>query len=71
MVAAGAAAHSDHGRGVAKTLLAAADSPGSGYTIKDSIRIGLGYNFSTYTDDEFNTLNHSFKGFFLRLQGKM
>jgi len=35
MVAAGAAAHSDHGRDVAKTLLFAAESPDSGYRIKD------------------------------------
>ncbi len=35
MVAAGAAAHSDHGRSVAKTLMTAALSPESGYTIKD------------------------------------
>lgn len=35
MIAAGAAAHSDHGRGVAKTLLAAAKNPDSGYSIKD------------------------------------
>jgi carbon-monoxide dehydrogenase catalytic subunit len=35
MIAGGAAAHSDHGREVAKTLLIAAESPGSGYSIKD------------------------------------
>jgi len=35
MVAAGASAHSDHGREVAKTLLLAAESADSGYTIKD------------------------------------
>jgi len=35
MIAGGAAAHSDHGREVAKTLLLAAKSPDSGYTIKD------------------------------------
>jgi carbon-monoxide dehydrogenase catalytic subunit len=35
MIAAGAAAHSDHGREVAKTLLTAARSPQSGYSIKD------------------------------------
>lgn len=35
MIAAGAAAHSDHGREVAKTLVAAAKNPESGYTIKD------------------------------------
>ncbi|NQT81125.1 MAG: anaerobic carbon-monoxide dehydrogenase catalytic subunit [Candidatus Aminicenantes bacterium] len=35
MIAGGASAHSDHGREVAKTLLFAARSPGSGYSIKD------------------------------------
>ena len=35
MIAAGASAHSDHGRGVAKTLLFAAQSPDSDYSIKD------------------------------------
>lgn len=35
MIAAGAAAHSDHGRDVAKTLLLAGQNPDSGYTIKD------------------------------------
>jgi carbon-monoxide dehydrogenase catalytic subunit len=35
MIAAGAAAHSDHGRDVAKTLLLAAKSPSSGYVIRD------------------------------------
>ncbi|MGD9344478.1 MAG: anaerobic carbon-monoxide dehydrogenase catalytic subunit [Candidatus Aminicenantes bacterium] len=39
MVAAGAAAHSDHGRDVAKTLLLAAESPESGYTIKDTNKL--------------------------------
>jgi carbon-monoxide dehydrogenase catalytic subunit len=35
MIAAGAAAHTDHGRGVAQTLLLAAKSPDAGYPIKD------------------------------------
>jgi len=35
MIAAGSAAHSDHGREVAKTLLLAAKSPDSGYAIRD------------------------------------
>ena len=35
MIAAGSAAHSDHGRDVAETLLIAAKNPGSGYSIKD------------------------------------
>jgi len=39
MVAAGAAAHSDHGRDVAKTLLLAAESPESGYRIKDTNKL--------------------------------
>ena len=36
MIAGGAAAHSDHGRGVAGTLLFAAREPDAGYTIKDA-----------------------------------
>ena len=35
MIAGGAAAHSDHGREVAMTLLSAAREPDSGYSIKD------------------------------------
>jgi len=35
MIAAGASAHSDHGREVAKTLLLAAKEPESGYPIRD------------------------------------
>lgn len=39
MIAAGAAAHADHGRAVAKTLLLAAESPDSGYSIKDENKL--------------------------------
>jgi carbon-monoxide dehydrogenase catalytic subunit len=39
MIAAGSAAHSDHGRDVAKTLLLAAQSPESGYSIKDTNKL--------------------------------
>jgi carbon-monoxide dehydrogenase catalytic subunit len=39
MVAAGAAAHSDHGRTVAQTLLVAAERPDSGYAIKDPAKL--------------------------------
>ena len=39
MVAAGTAAHSDHGRDVAKTLFLAAQSPESGYRIKDVTKL--------------------------------
>lgn len=39
MVAAGAAAHSDHGRGVAETFLAAARKETDDYTIKDTKKL--------------------------------
>jgi carbon-monoxide dehydrogenase catalytic subunit len=39
MIAAGASAHSDHGRDVARTLLKAAQSPDSGYSIKDVSKV--------------------------------
>ena len=39
MIAAGAAAHSDHGRDVANALLLAAQHPESGYSIKDVLKL--------------------------------
>jgi carbon-monoxide dehydrogenase catalytic subunit len=39
MIAAGTAAHADHGREVAKTLLYAAQNPNAGYAIKDSFKL--------------------------------
>jgi carbon-monoxide dehydrogenase catalytic subunit len=39
MIAGGAAAHSDHGRDVAETLLLAARDPDSGYSIKDENKL--------------------------------
>ena len=39
MIAAGAAAHSDHGRDVAHALLLAAKNPESGYSIKDTNKL--------------------------------
>ncbi|NIO29809.1 MAG: anaerobic carbon-monoxide dehydrogenase catalytic subunit [Candidatus Latescibacteria bacterium] len=39
MIAAGAAAHSDHGREVAQTLLSAAKDSDSGYSIKDTNKL--------------------------------
>ncbi|HUU40317.1 MAG TPA: hypothetical protein VMW42_05195, partial [Desulfatiglandales bacterium] len=39
MVAAGAAAHSDHGRGIAETFLAAARKETKDYTIKDTKKL--------------------------------
>lgn len=39
MIAAGAAAHSDHGRDVANALLLAATHPDAGYSIKDVVKL--------------------------------
>lgn len=39
MIAAGAAAHSDHGRDIAHTLLLAAKGSGGGYVIKDEVKL--------------------------------
>jgi len=40
MIAAGAAAHSDHGRDIAHTLLLTAEGKGGGYEIKDEAKLG-------------------------------
>ncbi len=61
MVAAGAAAHSDHGRGVAETFLAAARRETSDYTIKDELKLReiapyFGVDI-TVTDEEGNELD--------------
>jgi carbon-monoxide dehydrogenase catalytic subunit len=50
MIAAGAAAHSDHGRGVAEVFLAAARKETHDYTIKDEIKlkeIAVDFNVDT------------------------
>jgi len=39
MIASGVAAHSDHGRDIAHTLLMAAEDPKSDYTIKDEEKL--------------------------------
>jgi carbon-monoxide dehydrogenase catalytic subunit len=57
MIAGGSAAHSDHGRSVAKTLLLAAQNPDSGYTIKDINKLNkvarvLGIDFGEKTKEE-------------------
>jgi carbon-monoxide dehydrogenase catalytic subunit len=55
MIAAGSAAHSDHGRDVAETLLFTAKNPGSGYSIKDTGKLkkvaeALGVNTTKRSD---------------------
>ncbi len=39
MIAAGSAAHSDHGRDVARALLAAVENPSAGYQVKDVAKL--------------------------------
>jgi len=60
MIAAGASAHSDHGRDVAKTLLLAAKSPDSGYSIKDMNKLrkvaqALGVRFKDRAKEDVAT----------------
>jgi carbon-monoxide dehydrogenase catalytic subunit len=60
MIAAGAAAHSDHGRDVANALLVAAKNPESGYSIKDvnklnKIALFLGISIEGKTKNEVAT----------------
>lgn len=51
MIAAGAAAHSDHGRDIAHTLLLAAQGKASGYEIKDEAKLmGLASEYGIETD---------------------
>lgn len=57
MIAGGAAAHSDHGRSVAKTLLSAAKNPQSGYAVKDvgklnSVALALGIDIKGKAKEE-------------------
>ena len=61
MVAAGAAAHSDHGRGVAETFLAAARKETHDYGIKDTVKLReIAPDFDvdiTVTDKDGNVLD--------------
>lgn len=57
MIAGGSAAHSDHGRSVARTLLMAAKNPESGYAIKDTGKLNkvagnLGIDTQNKTKEE-------------------
>jgi hypothetical protein len=42
-----------------------------GYTMRDTVRFGFGYNFSSYSDNAFHLLDQSFKGAFFEMSGKM
>lgn len=43
----------------------------SGYNLNDNFTLGLGFNFSSYSDDEFADNKRSWKGFFFNLKGKI
>jgi len=52
MIAAGAAAHSDHGRDIAHTLLMTAEGKGGGYEIKDEAKLNaLATEYGIETED--------------------
>jgi anaerobic carbon-monoxide dehydrogenase catalytic subunit len=52
MIAAGAAAHSDHGRDIAHTLLLTAEGKGGGYEIKDEAKLhALATEYEIATED--------------------
>jgi carbon-monoxide dehydrogenase catalytic subunit len=52
MIAAGAAAHSDHGRDIAHTLLLTAEGKGGGYEIKDEAKLkALASEYGIKTDN--------------------
>jgi hypothetical protein len=34
------------------------------------LRVGVGYNFTEFTDNEFSANDYSAKGYFFRIQGK-
>jgi hypothetical protein len=40
------------------------------YGLGDNFRIGLGYNFTDFSDNEFSANDYSVRGAFLRFQGK-
>lgn len=42
----------------------------TGFTFDDKIRIGIGYNMSSHSDDEFTSNSFSHRGTYLKLQGK-
>jgi hypothetical protein len=37
------------------------------YIIQDAVRVGLGYNFTSFSDDEFARLDERYGGPFLRV----
>jgi hypothetical protein len=40
------------------------------YSLGDNFRVGLGYNFTDFSDNEFSDNDYSVRGAFLRFQGK-
>ncbi|HEX9427153.1 MAG TPA: hypothetical protein VGA64_05145, partial [Candidatus Polarisedimenticolia bacterium] len=58
------------------TLRQAADDGSNGFLLEVNrlfmkhLRIGVGYNFTDFTDNEFSANDYSAKGYFFRIQGK-
>ena len=77
MIAAGAAAHSDHGRDVANALLAAVENPQAGYKIKDVpklLKTAAHFGIATEgraTDDVARDLAHAALAEFGKQEGEL
>ncbi len=58
------------------TMLQAGDNASKGFLLEvnrlfmQHLRIGVGYNFTDFTDNEFSANDYSAKGYFFRIQGK-
>jgi hypothetical protein len=39
------------------------------YIVQDYVRVGLGYNFTSFTDDELSNFSHNESGVFFRVTG--
>ena len=54
----------------------AADTDTDGFLLEvnrlffNHLRVGVGYNFTDFTDNEMSANDYSAKGFFFRIQGK-
>ena len=40
------------------------------WKVNSAFRLGGGYNFTDFSDDEFSQNDYSVKGWFIRVQGK-
>jgi len=40
------------------------------WNVKKHFRVGAGYNFTDFSDDEFSPNDYSVRGWFVRVQGR-